>query len=205
MEKKDVPFVRWHDRNPVLAEVIQKLEKMPTEHMEVCARLMIGMCSNLKGGPKDDFSLVELGAEKTTGLMKSKNKRRWYDQNPVMHMAMNKLYLLSEKEQGVIAEKMIVSIRVLEEYLGYCYRQIRKEEPQEALYLIKTGIEDGYEHCIKKLKEMGCWDEKSGKHLPEAIAKKHRLPTPEEKKNLVAGYQLQDSDQGMKINHNMFP
>ena len=65
-------------------------------------------------------SFRTLGTDKIMGLHKSKSKNRNYDQNQIMHKAMNYLYILTERNQDVMAEFTLEIIGFIQDYLRTC-------------------------------------------------------------------------------------
>mgnify|MGYP006180951715 CR=1 FL=1 len=48
------------------------------------------------------------------GLMKSKMKRRWYDEHPTTHKAFSYLYMMDDDRRTEIGMKIIISVKLLE-------------------------------------------------------------------------------------------
>jgi hypothetical protein len=108
-------FMRWYDKVPALGFAVEIMETMPSN-----IRVMLAQATNSfinREGWKNkhtDGQLKQIGRDKILGLMKSKKKLRWYDQNAEVHQAFNELYLLGYQECQLTSIRIIVSIGQLQ-------------------------------------------------------------------------------------------
>lgn len=129
---RGVGFTRWYDRNPELSQGVRMLEKCTPFQQRLVANHIIGSMQLHQVAQRSEHGLKKLGTEKITGLMKAKGKRRWYDQDPVVHKAFNHLYLMDETMRHEFGVKIIVAVQALEE----AQRQFVPERTQHTL--VKT-------------------------------------------------------------------
>lgn len=111
---RKVGFTRWYDTVPELSQAVRTMEKMPVKHQQLIASVIISYAPMAEVAEKTDQGLKKVGGEKLMGLMKSKNKKRWYDQDPTVHQAFNYLFVMNEKMRYEIALKMIIAMSALE-------------------------------------------------------------------------------------------
>ncbi len=115
-----VGFTRWYDTIPELSKSIKILERMPQNLKDAVCRPIANMTSLKELAAESDTNLKRLGSHKVMGLLKSKSKRRWYDQTPIVHKAFCFLYIMSQEQRYQVAIRMIACIHSLENYLSYC-------------------------------------------------------------------------------------
>jgi|GEM_PF-2217348 len=108
-------FMRWYDKVPALGFAVEVMETMPSG-----IQVMLAQATNrfiTREGWKNkhtDGQLKQIGRDKILGLLKSKKKQRWYDQNAEVHQAFNELYLLGYQECQLTSIRIIVSIGQLQ-------------------------------------------------------------------------------------------
>ncbi len=115
-----VGFTRWYDTIPELSKSIKILERMPQNLKDAVCLPISNMTSLKELAVEHDSNLKRLGSHKVMGLLKSKTKRRWYDQTPIVHKAFSFLYIMTQEQRYQVAIRMIVCIQALETYLNYC-------------------------------------------------------------------------------------
>lgn len=108
-------FSRWYDRIPELSQAVRMLEKLTPEKQRIIAEVIVNSMQLHELSHHSGHGFRKLGTEKVVGLMKSKNKRRWYDKDPVVHQAFNCLYLMSATMRHEAGIKILISVTALEE------------------------------------------------------------------------------------------
>lgn len=111
-------FTRWYDVKPELSQAVRMLEKVPAVYQHQICLVIIEQVENALLDKKFDGSLKKHGSDKILGLFKSKSKRRWYDDDPVVHKAFNYMYLMDDKARYEAAMKIIISLNVLKQVLS---------------------------------------------------------------------------------------
>lgn len=110
---RNIGYMRWYDSIPELAQAVRQMEKMPLAKQQWLASAIVSLMP-LHQIPQRTDGLKKLGSEKLLGLMKSKGKRRWYDQDPLVHQAFNYLYLMSNDLRLEMAIKILICNQALE-------------------------------------------------------------------------------------------
>jgi hypothetical protein len=89
------------------------MEKLPLAKQQWLAQAIVELMPMHQISQRSE-GLKKLGSEKVMGLMRAKVKRRWYDQDPLIHQAFNLLYLMSDELRYEMAVKMLICIKILE-------------------------------------------------------------------------------------------
>jgi hypothetical protein len=110
---RNVGYLRWHDRIPELAQAVRLMEKMPRLKQHVISDAIVSLMP-LHQVPQRTDGLKKVGNEKILGLLKSKVKRRWYDQDPLVHQAFTYLYLMDDPLRLEMAIKILISNKALD-------------------------------------------------------------------------------------------
>lgn len=110
---RKVGITRWYDRVPELSQAVRMMEKLPQRHQVLIAKVIIE-ATPLHAVAERREGVKNMGTDKVMGLLKSKNKNRWYDQHPEVHQAFNYLYLMNDVMRYEVAMKMIIAIHALE-------------------------------------------------------------------------------------------
>ncbi len=114
---KKVGFTRWYDRVPELSQAVRMMEKLPERHQVLIARVIIE-ATPMHAVTERKEGVKNMGSDKVMGLLKSKSKKRWYDQDPTVHQAFNYLYLMNDVLRYEVAMKMIIAMNALERAAG---------------------------------------------------------------------------------------
>ena len=135
---KQIGFTRWYDRSPQVSQAVRTLEKSHSDFQKAIAEV-INELSDLRSlTHQNEGGLKKIGSQKILGLMKSKAKRRWYDENPQMHKAINTMYVMSEEEREEIALKVLVSLGGLNSYKNRCTESETPPSYREMLAIVKS-------------------------------------------------------------------
>ncbi|HEY9687506.1 MAG TPA: hypothetical protein V6C52_11065 [Coleofasciculaceae cyanobacterium] len=127
-----------------MSQAVRLLEKAPYPQQQTIATIIVGSMQLHHLTQRSEHGLKKLGSEKVMGLMKSKGKRRWYDQDPLMHQAFNYLYLMDDVLRHEMAVKVLITLNALEE-------STRKEVPEKDQFsLAKAIFEKPLLHLLEK-------------------------------------------------------
>ncbi len=115
---------RWYDSHPQISKALDILEEMPHQYRQVISRAIIYYTeeNKLLGTPEE---LKSLGHEKVLGLIQSKARRRWYDQDPTMHRAINNVLLMTGDERSKLSYRLTVALESIESYTTQCNEEDR--------------------------------------------------------------------------------
>ncbi|MCK7514899.1 MAG: hypothetical protein MZV70_70110 [Desulfobacterales bacterium] len=72
-----------------MAVMLDFIEKLTDYEQETIALTLIQLVNLLRQSRTEDETPISLGKNRTLGLYKASNKRRWYDKNLVLMSAMN--------------------------------------------------------------------------------------------------------------------
>lgn len=110
---RNIGYVRWYDRLPELSRAVRLLEKMSKVEQQLIADSIVQL-QPLHEVSRHTDGFKRVGTEKLLGLMRSKVKRRWYDQDPTIHQAFNCLYLMDDEMRYEMAVKILICQKALE-------------------------------------------------------------------------------------------
>lgn len=109
----NVGYTRWYDRIPALSQAVRMMEKLPEARQRWISETIVNLMP-MHQVPQRTDGLKKVGSEKVLGLMKSKVKRRWYDQDPMVHQAFNYLYLMTDELRYEMAIKIMICIKAMD-------------------------------------------------------------------------------------------
>jgi hypothetical protein len=134
---------RWYDAYPHLVQSLKMFQNFPPQILDIILAGVIEVAENECRVNEIIQSLKTLGTEKVMALHKSKSRRRGYDKNPQLHKTMNYIYVLSESNRKLMAEKMLSLVQFIIEYLKTCQAfQMAPSEEQVGL-LTSTFVRRG--------------------------------------------------------------
>jgi hypothetical protein len=139
-------FQRWYERQPKLAQAVKLMIVLPDEVRSIIGEATMQLADREFEATRYAESSRSLGGDKVLGLYKSKNKRREYDQNEVLHNAMNYLYILSEENQDFMANHILHMLDYIQQYFATCreFNQVPSLEEVAAMtqqYVSRGSIE----------------------------------------------------------------
>lgn len=119
MDTHNPQFKRWYDLDLHLSELVNLMEQMSEESQVLFAHLMRLMSDELIRTNRRQF-IDSLDWQKLRGIFKSKQGRRWYDQEPNIHKAFNLLYSLQDEHKAAVARELYVPSQIVGEYETRC-------------------------------------------------------------------------------------
>jgi hypothetical protein len=182
---------RQYDRSPELAQAVRMLLLMPNEIGSIIAEGMLSMMDKEFEEILQERHYRSLGSDKIMGLHKSQNRRRAYDQNPILHKAMSHLYLLSGSGQDYMARHILALLSYIQRYLDSCGEFQQEPSLEDVVSVTKTYIEKGsveVEGFLTKLREEFVLKIFGPKGNPDLLLQ--QIASPEA---------LNSDEQGMKI------
>lgn len=120
------------------------MEKLAPEYQRLLAKVIAEPFETDKLSQQEERGIKRLGREKVLGLMKSKGKRRWYDEDALVHQAFNYMYLMPETLRREMAYKIIIAIRALEEAV------LREQSEKEHRSLVRGIFEKPLDELLEK-------------------------------------------------------
>lgn len=140
---------RWYDSDVQLGELVRCLETLSEESQMLFAFLLTlfsDEIARLRG--MGFFREMEWG--KLMGIYKSRQSRRWYDREPVLHKAFNKLYSLNDGDKAAVAGQLYPSSRIVAQYEGYCKAQSRQLDLETICAIVETSFAEGPDAAEKR-------------------------------------------------------
>jgi hypothetical protein len=111
---------RWYEKDKDLLSFIGKLQKMPLPLMDVYCQCLIDYALTFFEKDEQKCHFIQEGSEKHTHLVKSLDKKRWFDKHPVSYRAFNALYLMDSLHRKQLVASLNESKPLLEQYDAYC-------------------------------------------------------------------------------------
>jgi hypothetical protein len=136
---------RWYDQHSTVTAAITLLETFPELIQQIIADAIMRLTERQCQVESLLEDLRSLGPEKVLGIFKAKNKCRTYDKNPIVHKAMNYLFVLSEADRVLITNQMVVLVNYIFEYLKACKASKVEADVEQATSLVNTFVEEGAE------------------------------------------------------------
>lgn len=153
-------YKRWYDRQPRLSQSVRVMMLLPDEIKSIVSNGMIHLANMEYQVSEKMHTFRTLGTDKVMGLHMSKNRRREYDQNDLMHKMMNYLYILSESNQDAMANHVLTLMSHIQDYLQSCKVFKAEADMETVAEITTTYVEKGsgdvrqfLEHIKQKLHE----------------------------------------------------
>ncbi|MBY0449172.1 MAG: hypothetical protein K2X01_00920 [Cyanobacteria bacterium] len=134
----DQSFKRWYDYDTILSKMVGSLETMTNDSRRLFGYMICCFSKTLILSQTRTEFLFSLNLSKVKGLFKSQAKRRWYDQDPVLHKAFNLLYSLDDENRQIVTEKLFAPASVVREYELACKEEKLKPDPIIVHQIIET-------------------------------------------------------------------
>lgn len=128
-------FQRWYDVDAVLSEMIQTLEMLSSQSQSLFGLLLERFSDRVIQVRGHEF-YAQLDSRKMLGLAKSKQMRRWYDQETSLHKGFNKLYSLSDADKALIARELYTPIRLVRRYEEQCLERCEAPDIEQVQQII---------------------------------------------------------------------
>lgn len=197
MSGEDSTQRRWHkDQRSSVTNAFNELEKIRPEYQQVIGQIMLTIAEHMREKKREwerqnRRGLKELGHDKITGLMKSQNRRRWYDQDRVLHKVYQYLYILEQNGDPVLSNAMGRTVAYVKIYCDYCEERGRPESVEEVTKLITQVLYSGAEAGEKFMDALEIEIEEEGGNF--FIKPKHSERTPD------VNEAIEDEEAGMRV------
>lgn len=111
---------RWYEVDPVVREVMHRLEGLrPQERQLVCDWFLQGF-DDWARVPNSQHTLKQLGETKLKGLWLGNQRRRWYDEDPLVHRTVKALFLQEPAPRHELALRFKVLLNHHQAYATDC-------------------------------------------------------------------------------------
>lgn len=144
------PFYnRWHDQDFKLSELVSAIEDMEAESKFLFSLLLAMLCKDLLRRLGQAEVAANLDWKTIQSLIKSKQSRRWYDQDPDLHRAFNLLYSLSAEQQQAVASMLYMPSRLTRYYEEHCQVHQKEVDIDYICHMVEVCFRDGPEKAQK--------------------------------------------------------
>lgn len=140
-------FQRWYDMDICLSEFVRTLEGLSEDSQTVFAFLLMSFSDDVVRRKGRAF-FRELEWQKLIGIYKSKNGRRWYDKQGILHTAFNKLYSLNDMDKASVAKMLHIPSRIVQRYETYCQQHQAPTDIEMVYSILETSFKDGPEEAL---------------------------------------------------------
>jgi len=189
---------RFYDQDPTVAQAVSLLLMFPPELQTVIAKAFAAIAER-------DFNMLEimkefrsLGTAKVLALHMSKQKKRAYDQDPLVHQAMNYLMLMESRSRQRIAERILVLVGHIQEYLTNCKTFNVAPSTQTVEKIADVYVQFGTEHVKEFLAALKRRMEEGVPEAPVPTPETSPAETPPDSAAKGPGENIKDEG-GMKI------
>jgi hypothetical protein len=108
---------RWYERHPVFVRAFEVFRDLPTTiQKKIAGHILRFRRPEFFDYQTNDANLKELGHDRIVGLLRAQFKRRWYDNDPVLHRALNSLQLMRAEYQVDFTQKILITDFVVTQY-----------------------------------------------------------------------------------------
>lgn len=139
-------FHRWYDMDLTLSELVQTIQALSEPSKVLFGLLLLNFTDRVVQVRGHSF-FTQLEWQKLLGILKSKRGKRWYDLDPVLHQAFNKLYSLSDADKDLIAKALYTPILVVRRYEEECLSHSSPPDIGTVCNLVETCFTQGSEQA----------------------------------------------------------
>lgn len=181
---------RWYDQERSCHRLFKQMQQMPQpEIREFCGRVIIHFCERLRKEMSKKgagaFGVNSIGAPAISSLYRfGEKRRRWYDDEPVLHKAAGMMYTLSQAGLSVLGYKLGDTFGLIQVYAQVCDQVEQLPDVKDMANICTTSLQAGMEEAEEVLisivgKELYV-SLSQAKQLEEAAAVKARYEAEEE-------------------------
>lgn len=152
----DTQRQRQYDRSQELVQAIKLLTLMPDEIRSILGEGILTMMQREFEELMEEKHYRSLGSHKILSLHKTKNRRRAYDQNPILHKAISQLYILSEPTQDKMGKHILSLLNFIQQYFEDCTELEQELSMEDIAAITDRYIEKGSDDVkdfLKKLRD----------------------------------------------------
>jgi hypothetical protein len=145
---------RWYDAYPDLQKALVILVSFPPEILDIVAEGIVHIAERDCKANEIIKSVKSIGKDKVLALHQSKARRRFYDNNPQLHKAMNYIFILSENKRQYVCRKMKNLIEYVFDYLKTCddFKEVPTKDTIDSL--ATTFVNKGSPAALAFLNEL---------------------------------------------------
>jgi hypothetical protein len=144
---------RWYDHEPLCTRLLAQIRGMPQEESrEFCARVLIHFSEKLRKDIQDKekkaLKVNSIGLSAIASWYRfGSYKRRWYDNQAILHKAIGSLYALPVPGLAAISFKLGDTFGLLQVYALVCRELEQAPVLAEMAKICMTSLQDGPEEA----------------------------------------------------------
>jgi len=182
---------RLYDRSPELVQAVKVLTLMPDEVRSIVSEGILTLIQEEFKETMREKHYRSIGSYKILGLHKTQNRRRAYDQNPILRKAISRLYILSDSAQDTIGKHIVAILEFIQRYFEDCTELQQELSLDDIAAITNRYIENGSEDVEQFLKSL----------RNEFYIKLHGHPEPVNSfTSQISSVDIASNRKGMKIN-----
>jgi len=145
---------RLYDRSPELVQAVKVLTLMPDEVRSIVSEGILTLIQEEFKETMREKHYRSIGCYKILGLHKTQNRRRAYDQNPILRKAISRLYILSDSAQDTIGKHIVAILEFIQRYFEDCTELQQQLSLEDIAAITNRYIENGSEDVDQFLKSL---------------------------------------------------
>lgn len=158
---------RWYDQFPGITEAFATFQTMKRQYRDHFAEVLTTITGKFKEMNSKKLEIKNLGPDRVTAFIKSKERKRAEDAFGNLHRALSNLDLLQDAQRNFIAKRIGISIYCMQEYQEVCARREEIEEFSEVSKLINVTMSSGLAGAKQYLLDIQVFDAQSELYFDE--------------------------------------
>ena len=142
---------RWYQKDKNLLGLVGRLQKMPISLMETYCNCIIEYAMELYQQDDKKRLFIESGSGKHQALVKSLDKKRWFDKNPYSYRAFNALYLMDDLGRNELVARLINAHVLLHAYNERCLQCEVQPCMQVLGHLLLIFVKQGEQEALLEM------------------------------------------------------
>ncbi len=179
-----MPSNRFYDQEPSVSRAVELLLIFPDDIQTLIASGISSMAEQAFQVNDLLRELKSLGTETVLAFYKSKQRKRNYDQNPVVHKALNDLMVLSPENRTFLSRKVLGLMTHLHDYLSICKQYAVEASLTIMQEAIQLYVQHGSAEVTRHLR-----------HVEAVVVNKNR-------RRLMPAQVIMDADVGLRLRQN---
>lgn len=140
---KHVGGLRWYDTAPHISQSFDRFHQIPPEYRSHFVYLLNTVIQKMQAEAKKASEIKSLGLDRTRGLFKAREKKRFGDKDQILFKTFLDLFTLPDSERQFLANRISLSVSCLDLYQETCKRQGKQEVVNDLMQIINAAIIKG--------------------------------------------------------------
>jgi hypothetical protein len=146
--------IRWYEKDPDLFRFVTNLEHMPLAEQHRYCQIIVQLADSWREESLVAGKVMNVGAERAMGLLRSQRKQRWYDQDPLVHRAFNSLYLFEDAVRISLSRRLNETIEFIQRYRDLCASYRLPPRDEDIQFFMQQSIRQETERCEAYLADL---------------------------------------------------